>query len=44
MKDSDLSLEVELPKAILTKRYYEANLEMLDTENDILGSLLDIIK
>jgi flagellar basal-body rod protein FlgC len=42
-ESSNVYLDEEIPKMIVTQRTYEANLKMLQTQNEMLGSLLDII-
>ena len=39
---SNLSLEEEIPEILVTRRTYEANLKVLQTQNGMLGTLLDI--
>ena len=39
---SNLSLEEEIPEILVTRRTYEANLKVLQTQNKMLGTLLDI--
>ena len=39
---SNLSLEEEIPEILVTRRTYEANLKVLQTQNRMLGTLLDI--
>ena len=41
---SNVELAQEIPQASLTKRYYQANLAVLDEEDEMLGTLLDIIE
>ena len=41
---SNVELAEEIPQATLTKRYYQANLAVLDEEDEMLGNLLDIIE
>jgi flagellar basal-body rod protein FlgC len=40
---SNVDLAEELPQTIVAKTGYEANLKMLKTQDEMLGSLLDII-
>ena len=40
---SNVDLTEELPNLIVTKRAYQANLKTLETQNEMLGSLLDIL-
>ena len=45
MKEKELSnvnLSEEIPHAMITRRCYEANLKVLKTEDEILGTLIDI--
>ena len=42
-ESSNVNLEEELPEMMVTKRTYEANLKVLQTRDEMLGSLLDII-
>jgi flagellar basal-body rod protein FlgC len=39
---SNVSLEEEIPEMMVTQRTYEANLKVLQTQNRMLGTLLDI--
>jgi hypothetical protein len=39
-----LCLTQAIPKAILTERFYQSNLRMIEMEDEIFGSLLDIIQ
>lgn len=39
---SNVSLEEEVPEMMVTQRTYEANLKVLQTQNKMLGTLLDI--
>ena len=39
---SNVSLEEEVPDMMVIQRTYEANLKVLQTQNDMLGTLLDI--
>jgi flagellar hook-associated protein FlgK len=36
-------LEEEIPQMMVTQRTYEANLKVLQTQNEMLGSVLDIM-
>jgi flagellar hook-associated protein FlgK len=36
-------LEEEIPEMMVTQRAYEANLKVLQTQNKMLGSVLDIM-
>jgi flagellar hook protein FlgE len=40
---SNVNLEEELPDLMLTQRTYEANLKVLQTHDDMLGTALDIL-
>jgi flagellar hook protein FlgE len=40
---SNVDLAEELPQTIIAKTGYEANLKMLKTQDEMMGSLLDII-
>jgi flagellar basal-body rod protein FlgC len=40
---SNVNLNEEIPDLMMTKRAYQANLKSLQTQDRILGSLLDII-
>ncbi|MGD8262406.1 MAG: flagellar basal body rod C-terminal domain-containing protein [Desulfobacterales bacterium] len=40
---SNVDLGEEIPEMMITQRTYEANLKMLQTHDNILGSLLDIV-
>ena len=42
-ESSNVNLEDEIPSMIVTRNAYEANLKTLQTHNEMLGSLLDII-
>jgi flagellar basal-body rod protein FlgC len=42
MSNVDPAQEISL--SLLTKRYYQANLKVLNTNDEMLGSLLDIIQ
>ena len=42
-ESSNVNLEEEIPNMMVTQRTYEANLKVLQTRNEMLGSLLDII-
>ena len=39
---SNVNLEEEVPDMMVIQRTYEANLKVLQTQNDMLGTLLDI--
>jgi flagellar basal-body rod protein FlgC len=41
---SNVDLEKEIPETILTQRGYQANLKTIETQDEMLGSLLDIKK
>ena len=40
---SNVDLAEEIPNLMVTKRAYQANLKTIETQDEILGSLLDII-
>ncbi len=40
---SNVQLEEELPRMMVTQRAYEANLKALQTADEMLGSVLDIM-
>jgi flagellar basal-body rod protein FlgC len=40
---SNVDLEEEIPEAMLVRRYYEANLRLLETQDEMMGSLVDIL-
>jgi len=40
---SNVDLTEEIPDLMLTKRAYQANLKTLETQDEMLGSLLDIV-
>ncbi len=40
---SNVNLEEELPDLMVTQRTYEANLKVLQTQDKMLGTMLDII-
>ena len=42
-ESSNVILEEEIPQMMVTQRTYEANLKVLQTQNKMLGSVLDII-
>lgn len=42
VEKSNVDLGEELPRLMLTKRYYQANLKLIRTEDEMLGSLLDV--
>ena len=42
-ESSNVDLEEELPEMMVTQRTYEANLKVLQTRDEMLGSLLDIM-
>ena len=41
---SNVELAQEIPEASLTKRFYQANTAVLKQEDEMLGTLLDIIE
>ena len=43
IESSNVNLEEEIPEMMITQRTYEANLKVLQTRNEMLGSLLDIM-
>ena len=42
VEQSNVDLGQELPSLMLSKRYFQANLKIIQTEDEMLGSLLDI--
>jgi len=40
---SNVDLAEEIPDLMITKRAYQANLKTIETQDEMLGSLLDII-
>ncbi|MBU0485727.1 MAG: flagellar hook-basal body complex protein [Proteobacteria bacterium] len=42
LEQSNVELSQELSNMILTKRFFQANLKIMQTEDEMLGSLLDI--
>lgn len=42
VESSNVDLNEELPEMVITQTAYSANLKTLKTQNDMLGSLLDI--
>jgi len=42
-ESSNVNLEEELPEMMVTQRTYEANLKVLQTHDEMLGSLLDTV-
>ena len=42
VEKSNVDLGEELPRLMLTKRYYQANLRLIRTEDEMHGSLLDV--
>ena len=42
-KSSNVNMEEEIPQMMVTQRTYEANLKVLQTQNKMLGSVLDIM-
>ena len=42
-ESSNVILEEEIPQMMVTQRTYEANLKVLQTQNEMLGSVLDIM-
>ncbi|MEX1330658.1 MAG: flagellar basal body rod C-terminal domain-containing protein [Desulfobacterales bacterium] len=43
IESSNVNLEEEIPEMMVTQRAYEANLKVLQTQNKMLGSVLDIM-
>ena len=41
VEKSNVDLAEELPNLMLSKRFFEANLKVIQTEDEMLGSLLD---
>ncbi len=41
---SDVDLTKEMPRTILTKRGFEANIKTITTEDEILGTIIDIFE
>ena len=44
VEKSNVELTEEIPQMMLTRRFYQANIKMLQVEDEMLGSLLDIKK
>lgn len=44
LEQSNVELSRELPNLMLTKRYFQANLKIIQTEDEMLGNILDIKK
>ena len=42
-ESSNVNLEEEVPKMMVTQRTYEANLKVLQTQDNMSGTLLDIL-
>jgi len=42
VEQSNVELAEELPNLMLSRRFFEANLKTVQTEDEMLGSLLDI--
>ena len=42
IEQSNVELSEELPNLMLSRRFFQANLKVIETEDEILGSLLDI--
>ena len=40
---SNVDLSKEMPEANMTARYYDANLRVLSTKDEMIGSILDIM-
>jgi len=41
---SNVDLAQEMSHSILTQRYYQANLKVLNSDDEMLGSVLDIVE
>ncbi len=44
VEKSNVDLGEELPEMMLTSRFYQANIKMVQVEDEMLGTLLDIKK
>ncbi len=44
VEKSNVELSEELPEMMLTRRFYQANIKMIQTQDEMLGGLLDIKK
>jgi flagellar basal-body rod protein FlgC len=44
VEKSNVELTEEIPQMMLNKRFYQANIKMLQFEDEMLGSLLDVKK
>ncbi len=42
VEKSNVEISEEIPQSMLTKRYYQANIKMVQNVDEMLGSLLDI--
>lgn len=42
VEQSNVEIEEEIPQQMLTKRFYQANIKTIQTQDEMLGSLLDI--
>jgi flagellar basal-body rod protein FlgC len=42
-ESSNVNLEEEIPEMMVTQRTYEANLKVLQTQDEMLGTMLDIM-
>ena len=40
---SNVDLAEEIPGALLARRHYQANLKLLETQDEMVGSLIDIL-
>ncbi len=40
---SNVSLEEEIPQTMISSRSYQANLKMIETEDEMLGDIIDIL-
>ena len=43
VEKSNVELAEEMPNLLITQRSFEANLKMLKTEDEMVGSLLDVV-
>lgn len=44
VEKSNVEISEELPEMMITRRFYQANIKMVQIEDEMLGSLLDIKK
>ncbi len=42
VEQSNVELTEEIPQLILSKRAFQANLKVIESENEMIGSLLDV--